>query len=132
MEIGAWAGRGGLEHAQHGALNRGDPGKGALNRRLEDIGWGLLLILTGGILLVPDERVPQGFWLIGAGIILLGSNLVRYLNGIAVTWFSTIMGLFALAAGAGEYSGMDLPLLPIFLIIIGARLLFKPFSKEAR
>lgn len=115
-----------------GALGRGDRGKGTLNRRLEDIGWGLLLILTGGILLVPDDRVPQGFWLIGAGIILLGLNLVRYLNGIAVNWFSTIMGLFALAAGAGEYSGVDLPLFPIFLIIIGASLLLKPFSKEAR
>jgi hypothetical protein len=115
-----------------GTVGYGDRQKSALNKRIEDVGWGLLLILTGGIFLVPDDRIPQGFWLIGAGIILLGLNLVRSLNGIALNWFSTIMGLFALAAGAGEYYGVDLPLFPLFLIVIGASLILKPLVKEAR
>jgi hypothetical protein len=117
----------GMRTVGHGPLE-----KSGLNRRIEDIGWGLLLVLTGGVLLVPDGRIPQGSWLIGAGVILLGLNLVRSLNGIAINWFSTIMGIFALIAGAGEYYGADLPLLPIFLIIIGASLVVKPLFREAR
>jgi len=38
---------------------------GPLDRRLNDIGWGLLLMLTGLIWLVPTERVPEGAWLLG-------------------------------------------------------------------
>jgi hypothetical protein len=113
-------------------VSHGPQKKSGLNRRIEDIGWGLLLVLTGGVLLVPDERIPQGSWLIGAGVILLGLNLVRSLNGIAINWFSTIMGILAFIAGAGEYYGVDLPLLPLFLIVIGASLIIKPLFREAR
>ena len=38
---------------------------GPLDRRLHDIGWGLLLMLTGMVWLVPAERVPEGAWLLG-------------------------------------------------------------------
>ena len=114
-----------------GMMGRDEADRIRLNKRIEDIGWGLLLILTGGILLIPDEQVPQGSWLIGAGIILLGLNLVRYFNGIRPNWFSSLMGLVALIAGAGEFYGLDLPLFAIFLIIIGASLVLRPFFKEA-
>jgi hypothetical protein len=39
--------------------------RAALDRSLHDIAWGLLLILTGAVWLVPAERVPQGAWLFG-------------------------------------------------------------------
>lgn len=42
-----------------------------LDRRLHDIGWGLLLMLTGMIWLVPAERVPEGAWLL-----VIGASLV--------------------------------------------------------
>ena len=45
--------------------------KAALNRRLEGIGWGVLLISIGTIWLLPEKQVPQGSWLIAAGLILL-------------------------------------------------------------
>ena len=48
-----------------------------LDRRLHDIGWGLLLMLTGMIWQVPAERVPEGAWLLGVAAILLGVNVVR-------------------------------------------------------
>jgi hypothetical protein len=103
-----------------------------LNRRLEDIGWGLLLIMTGGVLLVPGELLPRGTWLIGAGVILLVLNLVRYLNGIRMKGFTTILGLIALAAGLGEFYGVQLPLLAIFLILVGASIILKPLMGENR
>jgi hypothetical protein len=60
-----------------------------LDRRLHDIGWGLLLMLTGMIWLVPAERVPEGAWLVGVAAILLGLNAVRYVKHISVSGFSS-------------------------------------------
>jgi hypothetical protein len=96
-----------------------------LNKRLEEIGWGLFLFMIGVILLVPDERVPQGAWLIGAGLIMLGLNGVRYLNGIKVSGFTMILGVLALAAGFGGVLGVKLPLFAIFLLLLGASVILK-------
>ncbi|NIV40630.1 MAG: hypothetical protein GWN58_67915, partial [Anaerolineae bacterium] len=42
-------------------------------QRLDAIGWGLFLVMLGGLWLVPEEwGVPEGTWLIGAGAIVLG------------------------------------------------------------
>ena len=103
-----------------------DTQKAALNKRLESIGWGLFLIMIGGIWLVPDEQVPEGTWLIGAGLIMLGLNLARYLNGIRMSGFTIVLGILALASGLGDFAGIDLPLFPILLILIGASILLKP------
>ncbi len=112
-------------HSINGLTNQ-DAGKTALNKRLEDIGWGLLLLLTGGILLVPARQVPHGTWLIGAGIVLLGLNAVRYRNGIKMSMFSTILGLLALAGGLGEFYGVQLPPFALFLILLGASIILRP------
>src|SRR3972149_2042115 len=79
-----------------------DTQKAALNKRLESIGWGLFLIMIGGIWLVPDEQVPEGTWLIGAGLIMLGLNLARYLNGIRMSGFTIVLGILALASGLSD------------------------------
>jgi len=109
-----------------------DAGKAALNKRLESIGWGLFLIMIGGIWLVPDEQVPEGTWLIGAGLIMLGLNLARYLNGIRMSGFTIVLGILALASGLGDLAGVDLPLFPILLILIGASILLKPVFEGRR
>lgn len=36
-----------------------------LDHRLSDIGWGLLLMLTGLVWIVPEQQVPDGTWLLG-------------------------------------------------------------------
>ena len=48
----------------------------SLDRRLHDIGWGLLLMLTGMIWLVPAERVPGGAWCSALRRSCWGVNLV--------------------------------------------------------
>jgi hypothetical protein len=103
-----------------------DTQKTALNKRLESIGWGLFLIMIGGILLVPNEQIPEGAWLIGAGLIMLGINVARYLNGIRMSGFTIVLGILALASGLSDFAGIDLPLFPILLILIGASILLKP------
>lgn len=49
-----------------------------LNKRLEESGWGFFLLMTGTLMVLPREFVPEGTWLIGAGLILLGLNGIRY------------------------------------------------------
>ena len=97
-----------------------------LDRRLHDIGWGLLLMLTGVIWLVPAERVPEGAWLLGVAAILLGVNVVRYVKHITVSGFSLVLGLAALLAAFSRIWRADFPVLAICLLIIGASLVAKP------
>ena len=97
-----------------------------LDRRLHDVGWGLLLMLTGMIWLVPADRVPEGAWLLGVAAILLGINVVRYLKHIAVSGFTLVLGVAALLAAFSRIWRTDLPVLAICLLIIGASLVAKP------
>ena len=97
-----------------------------LDRRLHDIGWGLLLMLTGIIWLVPAERVPEGAWLLGVAAILLGVNAVRYLKHITVSGFSLVLGFAALLGAFSRIWRTDLPVLAICLLVIGASLVARP------
>jgi hypothetical protein len=104
--------------------------KVALNKHLEDIGWGVLLITIGTIWLVPAKLIPQGSWLIAAGLIMLGINAIRYFNGINMSGFSLVVGILALLAGLGEFFGLTLPLLAITLLVIGVVMLLKPLLEK--
>jgi hypothetical protein len=103
-----------------------------LDRRLNDIGWGLLLMLTGAIWLLPPPAVPSGTWLVGVAVILLGVNVARYAKHIAVSGFSVILGVAALVAAVSQMWRTDPPLVAIFLLVIGGSLIAKPlFTKTA-
>ena len=104
--------------------------KAELDARLGDIGWAVLLITVGTIWLLPEKQVPQGSWLIAAGLILLGLNAVRYFNGIRMSGFSLILGTLVLLAGIGAFFAWHLPLFAIALIVIGACMLFKPLVER--
>ena len=106
------------------------PQKKALDQRLDAIGWGLFLIMIGGLWLAPEGMVPEGTWLIGTGVIILGLMCIRYLNGINVNAFWLIVGVIALAFGISDVFGLDVPVLPILLIIIGVHILLKPLLKK--
>lgn len=102
-----------------------------LDRRLHDIGWGLLFMLTGIIWIVPAESVPPGTWLFGVAAILLGLNLVRYVAHVHISGFSVVLGAFALLAALGQTLGTELPLLAICLLLIGASLVIRPLVTRA-
>ncbi len=104
----------------------------ALDKRLESLGWGLFLIMIGGLWLMPDDSLPEGTWLIGTGLIILGLAAVRYVNDIQVSRFWTSLGVIALGIGTGEVLGLDIPVVPILLIIIGAAILLKPLIHRKR
>lgn len=96
------------------------------DRRLTDIGWGLLLMLTGAIWLLPPDDVPAGTWLFGVAVILLGVNVTRYARHIAVSGLSVALGVAAFVAGISQMWRTDPPLVAIFLLVIGGSLIAKP------
>ena len=105
-----------------------DPAKRELNHRLETVSWGLFLIMLGGFALL--RSVPEGTWLVGAGIIMLGLNLVRVLAGIRPSGFTVILGTIALLSGIGSVYGVDVPVGPLLIILIGMAIVFRALDRS--
>ena len=99
-----------------------------LDRRLNDIGWGLLLMLTGAIWFLPETAVPPGTWLFGVAVILLGVNVARYVKHLAVNGFSVVLGAAAFVAAVSQMWRTDPPLVAIFLLAIGVSLVARCWS----
>ena len=95
-------------------------------KRLDEIAWGSFLAVMGGLLLVPEETLPRGLWLIAIGIILVGVNVARYVSHIKINGFIAVLGVFAFAAGIAAFLGVNIPLFAILLIVVGAGILFRP------
>jgi hypothetical protein len=96
-----------------------------LGKRFEEIALALGLIMTGALWLAPKAIFPEGTWLAGAGLILLGLNAARRIRGLKMSGFGLVAGLIALAAGIGRIIGQDLPIMPALLIVLGAALILK-------
>jgi hypothetical protein len=108
----------------------GNPEKRLVKRRIDAVGWGLLLILTGGVFLMPDEHLAGVAWLIGVGLVLLSVAAVRHLNGLGPGTANLVLGSVALAGGLAGLFGLSLPLLPILLILFGVCLLISPLLEK--
>ena len=113
--------------------------KQSLNSMLETVAWGLLLILWGITILF--DFVPAGIGLLGTGLILLGLNGVRSLNGIPTRGDTTIFGILALVWGSLELADvyLDLPfelsdwaIFAILLIVLGGILLARSLLRIRR
>ena len=96
------------------------------SKRLDELAWALFLILIGAIWLLPAGTVPEGTWLVGAGIILLGINAVRSKRGIKTSGFAIALGVLALIAGVGHLVGVKVPVFAILFILIGASIILRP------
>lgn len=104
--------------------------KSKLEKRIDAVAWGLFLIMIGGLWLAPEGSIPEGTWLIGAGIIILGLSYFRYINRIKISGFWIFLGLLALGSGLGDFFGLDLPVFPILLVIFGASIILKSFFEK--
>ena len=107
-----------------------DPAKIELNKQLETIAWGLFFIMLGAFILIPDRILSKGWDSIGIGVILLGLNAARYLNGIRMSGFTTFLGLLSVAGGVAQLLGWDSFDGAFFLIILGAYLILKPWFDQ--
>ena len=85
--------------------------------RIDAIGWGLLFLMTGTLALMPG--LPDGTWLAGLGVLLLGLNAARLVLGLSPEWFTVILGSVALLAGLGGMAGVAVPGFALLLILCG-------------
>ncbi len=86
-------------------------------RRIDAIGWGLLFLMTGALALIPG--LPDGTWLAGLGVLLLGLGAARRALGISPEWFTVILGSVVLLAGLGEMVGVAFPGFELLLVLCG-------------
>ncbi len=91
-----------------------------LESRIDAIAWGIFLVMSGAMLLVPG--LPEGSWATGVGVILVGFSGARYALGLPVSAFALICGAVALVAGLGATVGMAVPWFALFLILCGLAL----------
>ncbi|HET7373923.1 MAG TPA: hypothetical protein VFJ20_11075 [Gemmatimonadaceae bacterium] len=97
--------------------------------RLDNIGWGLFLVMTGGLLLF-SSIVPSGTWLVATGILLLALNAVRHFRGLGFSLFTLILGALALAAGLADLAHVGFPIFAVALVAFGIAVLVKPMPKQ--
>jgi hypothetical protein len=105
-------------------------GSKELGARLDAVGWGLLFMVTGGILLWTEA--PDGSWLAAFGAVLVVITLARAVLGVGASWFVGILGAVALAAGVGGMVGIDVPAIALLSILCGAALIVGEFVGGGR
>ncbi len=109
-----------------------------LDNRLQTAAWGIMIILFGGLSLVPGDQA--NLFVLGIGIILLGLNLLRYTSNIPINGFSTALGTVSLFLGGiatlrpilGWKAHLELPLFPILLIVFGLYLMIPSLKQKEK
>jgi len=97
-----------------------------LNETLEAVAWGVLLVWWGITELF--SFLPNGTGAIGVGLILLGLNVMRSLNGVPIRVWSTVLGILALVWGGLDLAGsllrpsFEMPTFAILLVVLGVML----------
>jgi len=119
-----------MDASENKNITKNNERKLALSKQIDGISWALFFIMIGGIGLVPDEKVPGGAWLIGVGLIMLGNNLFRYMKEIKVVGFTIVLGILALLAGLGDFTGFEIPIFPVLLILVGLSIIVSFFTKK--
>jgi hypothetical protein len=109
----------------------------AKNRTFEGLAWGAFFIWWGITELYPS--LPSGAWALGFGVIMLGLNAARSLNGLPTSGFTITIGVLAVLWGGLEMAGVflnlpfELPVFAIVLIVLGVILLARTLAgKEAK
>jgi hypothetical protein len=91
-----------------------------LESRTDTAGWGLFFLMSGAMLLVPG--LPDGSWLAGVGILLIGLSALRAILGLPVSTFGVIMAVVLVAGGIGEVAGVAVPWFALLLVLCGMAL----------
>ena len=97
-----------------------DTTRAAISDRVDTIGWGLLFVAIGAVSLMP--AMPDGAWLIAAGIVLLGASAVRAWMGLGAYGTTIVVGVVALSAGIFTVAGLTTEVGPLVLIVLGLAL----------
>jgi hypothetical protein len=100
-----------------------------LGARLDEIAWALFLIMTGALWLTPGGWAPDGTWLVGLGLILLGWSGARRFSRRPVSASGIAVGITALVAGVGRILGGAGLFIPVLLVALGIVLATRTITK---
>lgn len=89
----------------------------ALGDRVDTVGWGLLFVVVGVVSLIP--AMPDGAWLIGAGLVILLMSGARAWLGLPIRGAAVVVGIVALSAGAFMLVRLDEAIGPFVLVVVG-------------
>jgi hypothetical protein len=98
-----------------------------LSRKLDAIGWSLLFIWIGIIMITGFET---GVALLGIGLIVLGGQAGRKYCQLKVEKFWTILGLLFLGGGIWSIYDLNAPFAAVVLILAGVLILFTALRKQ--
>ncbi len=109
--------------------------KKRFNHTLATMAWGVLLIWWGVVIAVDPFTIAIGA--IGTGLILLGVNAIRSLNGIPIKNSNYTVGAMAIAWGVLDQARHMLGLSPwlsvaLLLFVIGFAYLLTPLLSRPR
>jgi hypothetical protein len=94
-------------------------------RRITAVGWGLFFIWLGIVLMF---NAGIGLILIGVGIISVGMQVSRKYVGLETDGFWILVAILFVAVGVWELFELRLPLMSLFLVVVGAALLVSAFK----
>lgn len=96
-----------------------------LAKKLEAAGWGAFFLWVG-IALLWD--VGWGVGLLGIGLITLAGQAARKYFNLKLEGFWVVVGVLFVLGGLGTLYEVQLPLVPIVLIVAGVALLISVFT----
>ena len=88
--------------------------------KLPAAGWGLFFIWIGIAMLL---ELGTSVILLGIGIITLLVQVARKYLNLRLELFNVVLGVLFMMTGFWENYQSDLPLIPVFLIVVGTGLL---------
>jgi hypothetical protein len=97
----------------------------SLKKKIDATSWGLLFLMTGVLMVLPNTVVPEGAWLILAGAILVGTSIVRYVNKLGTSAVVIALGVLGIIAGISSAAGLKFPFFAAFLVLVGATIVLR-------
>jgi hypothetical protein len=104
--------------------------RAAVSDRADTIGWGVLFVAIGAVSLMP--AMPDGAWLIAAGIVLLVASAVRAWMSLGAYGTTIVVGVVALSAGIFTVAGLTNEVGPLVLIVLGLALVVGALYRSRR
>ncbi len=88
-----------------------------LERRFDNVGWGLLFLLFAALAL--PNGTAQYATAAAVGAAMLGLNGARVVAAVPVRWFSIVLGGAFLIGGSGALAGVHMDVFLLFFVLAG-------------
>ena len=105
----------------------GEAHKQILEKKLATIGWGVFFGWIGIVMLM---EAGSGIVLLGIGVVTLGMQGVRKYYLLDFERFWLLCGALFLAGGIWDLAQLDLPFVPIVLVLVGVVLIGSTLRKK--